>query len=87
MVVHLACSARTSLLAHPFIYLLSIIYVMHEKRERREKKGKRKEGREPKLVSTFWNSGVVPANQTEKSEVCEISGKESGTGSGTSFCL
>ena len=29
--------------------------------------------------------GVVPANQTEESEVRELSGKESGTGSGTPF--
>ena len=32
-------------------------------------------------------SGVAPANQTEESEVCELPGKESGTGSGTPFCL
>ena len=32
-------------------------------------------------------SGVVPANQTEESEVRELSGKESGTGSGTPSCL
>ena len=32
-------------------------------------------------------SGVVPANQTEESEVRELSEKESGTGSGTPFCL
>ena len=32
-------------------------------------------------------SGVVPANQTEESEIRELSGKESGTGSGTPFCL
>ena len=33
------------------------------------------------------HSGVAPANQTEESEVCELPGKESGTGSGTRFCL
>ena len=32
-------------------------------------------------------SGVAPANQTEESEVCELPGRESGTGSGTRFCL
>ena len=32
-------------------------------------------------------SGVAPANQTKESEVRELSGKESGTGSGTPMCL
>ena len=32
-------------------------------------------------------SGVAPANQTEESKVCKLPGKESGTGSGTPFCL
>ena len=34
-----------------------------------------------------WKSGVAPANQTKESEVRELSGKESGTGSGTPFCF
>ena len=34
-----------------------------------------------------FESGVVPANQTEESEVRELSGKESGTSPGTPFCL
>ena len=32
-------------------------------------------------------SGVVPASQTKESEVRELSGKESGTGSGTPSCF
>ena len=40
------------------------------------------------MISGFGRKvwlGVVPANQTEESEVRELSGKESGTGSGTPF--
>ena len=37
------------------------------------------------IVNLKFGSGVAPANQTEESEVRELSGKESGTGSGTPF--
>ena len=51
-----------------------------------EKSGKHP-GLETPRLSFSQRSGVAPSKQPEESEVCELPGKESGTGSGTPFSL